>query len=113
MQTNRMPPQVEARKPYVKPTLVKGPSLLKVTALQTVSGVASKPVCWVARAAFGEGDIRWIIFRAWLLDDAPHWFRSLYLRHGETIGTWLTGRTGARQVVRTLMMPAIIHKLKG
>ena len=76
--------QVVTPKAYTKPTLVKGAVLSAVTALKTVSGAQRKaPLCWVARAAFGETDIRWMIFRAWLIDDAPAWFRSLYLRHGE------------------------------
>jgi hypothetical protein len=74
-----------------------------------VSGVAR---CWVARAAFGETDIRWMIFRAWLLEDAPVWFRRLYIRYGETVGAWLAGRAGARSAVRALMMPAITRKLR-
>jgi len=54
-----------------------------------------------------------LIFRAWLLEDAPVWFRRLYIRHGEAVGAWLAGRTNARRVVRTLMMPAVIRKLRG
>ena len=106
--------QVAAPKPYKKPTLVKGPVLTEVTAstpVHVVSGPA--PGCWVARAAFGENDIRWMIFRSWLLDDAPVWFRRLYIRRGELVGTWLAGREGARRVVRALMMPAVNRKLRG
>ena len=100
-----------APKPYKRPTLAKGPVLAAVTAADSsVSGVV---ICWVARAAFGESDIRWQIFRAWLLDDAPVWFRRLYIRHGESVGAWLAGRTSARRVVRTLMMPAVNRKLRG
>jgi hypothetical protein len=100
-------------KPYQKPTLVKGPVLTTVTALvKSVSGVPGDG-CWVARAAFGESDIRWMIFREWLLDDAPLWFRWLYNRHGELVGAWLAGRANARRVVRTLMMPAVNRKLRG
>jgi hypothetical protein len=101
-----------ASKPYQKPTLVKGPVLTNVTADTLVSG-GPAPECWVARAAFGESDIRWMIFREWLLDDAPLWFRRLYIRHGELVGTWLVGRAGARRAVRTLMMPAVNRKLRG
>jgi len=93
---------------YEKPTLLKGPVLTAVTAGNNVS---STLICWVARAAFGESDIRWQIFRAWLIDDAPSWFRSLYIRHGELVGSWVAGRDGARRVVRSLMMPAINRKL--
>jgi hypothetical protein len=101
-----------ASKPYQKPVLVKGPVLTNVTASTTVSGVPSG-FCWVARAAFGESDIRWMIFREWLLSDAPLWFRRLYGRHGEFVGAWLTGRSWARRVVRTLMTPLVKRKLRG
>jgi hypothetical protein len=101
---------VAAPKSYQKPTLVKGPVLTNVTAAkQLVSGPAP---CWVARAAFGETDVRWLIFRAWLLDDAPLWFRRLYIRYGESVGAWVAARAGARRVVRALMMPAVNRKLR-
>ena len=102
--------QLAASKTYRKPSLVKGPVLTNVTANKSVSGSIPSDSCWVARAAFGETDIRWMIFRAWLLEDAPLWFRRLYLRHGESIGAWLAGRAGARRVVRSLMMPAVERK---
>src|ERR1700704_793943 len=89
-------PYVEsaAPKPYVKPTLAEGPVLSSVTAASKTSAPppSPPPSCWVARAAFGVADIRWMIFRAWLLEDAPPWFRALYLRHGEMVGAWLSGR---------------------
>ena len=110
-ESNKAESRTVMSRSYEKPTLVKGPVLTGVTAAPSVSS-ATKP-CWVARAAFGESDIRWQIFRSWLLEDAPAWFRSLYIRHGEIIGTWLAGRDGARRVVRTLMMPAINRKLRG
>ena len=99
-------PYVEsaAPKPYVKPTLAKGPVLSSVTAAPKTS--LATPTCWVARAAFGVADIRWMIFRAWLLEDAPAWFRALYLRHGELVGAWLADRPRARSLVRKAMMGA-------
>ena len=105
-------PQHAIPKPYERPTLAKGPVLASMTATDSapVSGITP---CWVARAAFGETDVRWQIFRAWLLEDAPAWFRRLYIRHGESVGAWLAGRTGARRVVRTFMMPAVNRKLRG
>lgn len=104
--------QPAAPRPYQKPNLVKGPVLPNVTAFQSVSGGSLNDACWVARSAFGETDIRWMIFRAWLLDDAPVWFRRLYIRYGEAVGAWLAGRAGARSAVRALMMPAITRKLR-
>jgi uncharacterized protein YbjT (DUF2867 family) len=102
-----------ARKPYQKPTLAKVAVLSAVTAqTQTSSLSDSNNACWVARAAFGETDFRWMIFRAWLLDDAPAWFRRLYIRYGELVGAWLASRENARRVVRAAMMPAINRKLQ-
>jgi hypothetical protein len=113
--SNNSTSQTAARKAYQKPTLAKAAVLSAITAAGdsgSISGVPS-PGCWVARAAFGEADIRWMIFRAWLFDDAPAWFRRLYIRHGELIGNWLVGREGARLLVRALMAPAINRKLRG
>ena len=110
------PVQPIGLKTYQKPVLVKGPVLSSITAMPitpTPISNDSTNVCWVARAAFGETDVRWMIFRAWLLEDAPVWFRRLYIRHGESVGAWLASRTSARRVVRTLMMPAINRKLRG
>ena len=106
-------PQTAARKTYRKPTLARVAVLSAVTADDSapISGAPST-ACWVARAAFGEADIRWMIFRAWLVDDAPAWFRRLYIRHGEAIGNWLAGRESARLIVRALMVPAVNGKLR-
>ena len=99
------------RKAYQKPTLVKGPLLTKVTAVAPVTVSGQPAPCWVARAAFGEADFRWMIFRGWLMEDAPAWFRALYLRHGESVGAWLISKDRARAMVRAMMMPAVRRKL--
>jgi hypothetical protein len=101
------------RRTYQKPVLIRGPVLTDITAaIGTVSGLPTKNFCWIARAAFGEADLRWIIFREWLVADAPAWFRDLYIRHGETVGAWLEGRARMRGIVRTLMMPAVNRTLR-
>jgi hypothetical protein len=104
---------VATPKPYTKPTLRKAGVLSAMTATEIRFSGSPEPPCWVARAAFGETDIRWMIFRAWLIDDAPAWFRGLYIRHGELIGAWLSGRERARRVVRAAMMLAISRKVRG
>jgi hypothetical protein len=100
-----MSAKTTAKRPYAKPVLAKGPKLSEV-----VAGSSGAP-CWVARAAFGESDIRWMVFRAWLMEDAPAAFRAAYLRFGPALGAWLAGRDGARALVRGLMMPAVRRKL--
>jgi hypothetical protein len=103
------PAASDQRRPYQKPVLIMGPVLTNVTAVAPVSGTIK---CWVARAAFGESDIRWMIFREWLVVDAPGWFRDLYIRHGESVGAWLKGRATMQKFVRTLMMPAVNRTLR-
>ena len=93
---------------YVKPALKKGPTLSKASDPAPISG---KDECWIARAAFGADDFRWMIFRAWLLDDAPAWFRGFYIRFGEGIGVWVEGRETVRAVVRGAMTPVIRRKI--
>jgi uncharacterized protein YbjT (DUF2867 family) len=112
--SNNSASETPVRKAYQKPTLAKAATLSAVTSqTPTSSSSDSNNTCWVARAAFGEADIRWMIFRAWLLDDAPAWFRRLYIRYGESVGAWLAPRENARGIVRTLMMPAVKRKLRG
>ena len=79
-----------ARRVYRSPTLLKGPKLDAIAA-----GKVSVD-CWVARAAFGESDFRWMIFRAWLLEDAPASLRRSYLRHGERVGGVVLGSRHVR-----------------
>ena len=101
-----MTQSAKPRRPYQKPVLKKGPKLSDIAA------VLKSPVkCWVARAAFGQDDVRWRVFRAWLMDDAPVWFRGAYIRYGAAVGTWLESHDSARVLVRSAMMLAIRRKL--
>jgi hypothetical protein len=63
--------------------------------------------CWVAREVYGDHDPRWIIFRAWLLNEAPAWLRETYARHGEWFAAWLRRHSAAKAVLRPLMDAAI------
>jgi len=60
--------------------------------------------CAVAREIFGLADPRWILFRRWLLDQAPAWFRALYLRHGQRLAAWLRHRPRCQALVRRWMI---------
>ncbi len=61
------------------------------------------PLCWVARAVYGGDDPRWRLFRAWLLHEAPAWFRGLYIRHGEAFAVWLDDKPAVKAVIRRWM----------
>ena len=59
--------------------------------------------CWVARAVYGEENPRWLLFRGWLLGDAPGWFRRLYMSHGERFALWLASHPGIKSLIRRWM----------
>jgi hypothetical protein len=63
--------------------------------------------CWVAREVYGSHDPRWLMFRSWLLADAPVWLRTAYARHGEAFADWLHDKPVAKHLVRLLMDRAI------
>jgi hypothetical protein len=65
------------------------------------------PFCWVAREVYGRGSPRWLLFRHWLLSDAPAWLRDSYAIHGEAIADWIRDRPIAKAAVRHLMDAAV------
>jgi len=69
-------------------------------------------VCWVARAVYGPDDPNWLLFRSWLLADAPAWFRALYIRHGARIAQWLEPRAYLLAPLRRWMDARIAGHLR-
>jgi hypothetical protein len=57
----------------------------------------------VAREVYGEEDPRWLVFRGWLLSEAPEWLRDTYIAHGESFAAWLRDKPAAKAAVRSLM----------
>lgn len=66
-------------------------------------GIGSAISCWVAREVYGIEDIRWMLFREWLMSDAPAWFRALYLKHGEKFAAWIVDKPRIKRVIRKFM----------
>ncbi|MDC0305253.1 hypothetical protein OAL57_02225 [bacterium] len=59
--------------------------------------------CWVAREVYGETSPQWLLFRSWLLDDSPSWFRNLYISKGESFADWLSKNTWLKPIIRRWM----------
>jgi hypothetical protein len=59
--------------------------------------------CWVAREVYGIGNYNWVIFRDWLLNDAPKWFRSLYLKYGENFAKFISNKPRLKKIIKVLM----------
>jgi len=58
--------------------------------------------CWVARAVFGVGDIRWIYARNYIFNHGPVWFRNWYKKNGEKF---------AQKVKKSKILKALITPL--
>ena len=65
--------------------------------------------CWVAREVYGAENPKWLLFRAWLLTEAPDWLRDLYAAHGEAFAAWIHDKPLVKAAVRCLMDQAIRH----
>jgi hypothetical protein len=60
-------------------------------------------MCWVARTVYPEDNVKWRLFRRWLLRIAPKWFRNLYLRHGERFSKWISNKPTLKAIIRRWM----------
>jgi hypothetical protein len=59
--------------------------------------------CWVAREVYGNDNPRWMMFRRWLFNIGPAWFRKLYMKHGEQFAQWLSKNEWLKPVIRKFM----------
>jgi hypothetical protein len=70
-------------------------------------GIGQNTTCWVAREVYGIDDPRWLLFRAWLLTEAPDWLRETYIAHGESFAGWIHDKPVMKAAIRVLMDRAI------
>jgi len=59
--------------------------------------------CWVAREVYGADNPKWLLFRAWMLTDAPVWLRDLYATHGEDFAAWIHDKPVIKAGLRMIM----------
>jgi hypothetical protein len=60
-------------------------------------------LCWVAREVYGEANPRWIDFRSWMLECAPKWFLSLYIRFGERVARFISNKPRLKSAIKIWM----------
>ena len=85
-----------------------GVSLLGVQTVQTFNRLPfgfnpNSGFCWVARDVYGDQNPKWLLFRAWLLTEAPIWLRDLYAAHGEDFAAWIHDKPLVKAAVKALM----------
>jgi hypothetical protein len=74
------------------------------------SAFVPKPTCWVAREVYGVENPKWMLFRQWLLEDAPKWFRNLYIKYGEKFADFISNKPKLKSAIRRWMDGRINHK---
>jgi hypothetical protein len=73
-------------------------------AVASASAAAAAITCWVARECLGTADSRWKAFRLWLLNFAPRFLRSIYLRHGQAFAAFVSTQPLLKKSIRVLML---------
>lgn len=63
-------------------------------------GGAAVLACWVAREVYGKESGEWLVFRHWLFNEAPDWFRDLYLEEGERFAAFISDKPFLKSVVK-------------
>lgn len=59
--------------------------------------------CWVAREVYGIDNPKWVQFRNWLFNDAPSWFRNLYIKRGEKFAKFISNKPLLKNIIRSWM----------
>jgi hypothetical protein len=54
----------------------------------------------VAREVYGVDNPKWVIFRGWMLNESPEWFRSTYLKHGEKFAEYIKDKPLLKAVIQ-------------
>jgi hypothetical protein len=76
-------------------------------ALGTMGGAAIKAGvlfgCWVAREVYGDNTAEFLLFRAWLHEEAPKWLRDLYMEEGERFAKFISDKPMLKFIVKKAM----------
>ena len=59
--------------------------------------------CWVAREIYGQNNIKWILFREWLLMKSPKLLRSIYLKYGESFSKFIKNKPLLKKIIKIFM----------
>lgn len=66
-------------------------------------GGAAILACWVAREVYGVHNPRWLMFRYWMLNISPFWFRISYLKFGERFARFIKNKPKLKSKIRKWM----------
>ena len=66
-------------------------------------GVGTAYACWVAREVYGVHNPAWLLFREWMLNDSPGWFRVTYIKFGERFAKFISNKPRLKARIRLWM----------
>ncbi len=69
-------------------------------------GLLSNPnikICWVAREVYGVHNPAWLLFREWMLNESPSWFRATYIKYGERFAKFISNKPRLKARIRLWM----------
>lgn len=76
----------------------------KETITTTVTSKKKKGLfCWVAREVYGKEDIRWLLFRSWMILEAPSWLVSVYWKYGERFAEYISDKPRIKSLIKIWM----------
>jgi hypothetical protein len=68
--------------------------------------------CWVAREVYGNENPMWLLFREWMLNKSPSWFRNSYIKYGERFAAFISNKPFVKKLIRK-WMTSIVRKNYG
>jgi hypothetical protein len=74
--------------------------------LSAVGNIAAAYVlkgCWVAREVYGTETGEWFVFRQWMENESPRWFKSLYYQDGERFAKFISNKPFLKSIVKSAM----------
>ena len=75
----------------------------KSSGIGSIAGAAIGAFCWVAREVYGIENPQWLMFREWMLNDSPSWFRNLYIKYGERFAGFISNKPRLKSIIRKWM----------
>lgn len=73
-----------------------------MSAVGSIAGAAIL-ACWVAREVYGTKTNEWIIFRQWMENESPKWFKNLYYQEGERFAEFISDKPMLKSIVKSAM----------
>jgi hypothetical protein len=65
--------------------------------------------CWLAIEIYGITSFKWLVFREWLLNQAPDWFFNFYTKRGEKLANYVKDRPKFKPIIKYFMDKVVVR----